>query len=94
MARRKISRTIFFPPRNPRIARVISITSPSAFRESIQTLKKDGITTREKSGLVLAQNRARAQLGRANLSSKERRQFREIASMILPPVTRRVKKRR
>jgi len=86
---RRISRTIFFPPKHPRLARAISITSPSAFRKSIKTLKKGGITTREKRALVLAQNRARVQLKRKNLSRKERKQFGEISKMILPPITRR-----
>ena len=73
---------------NPRLARVISIESPTAFRKSVATLRKGGLTGTEKQALVLAQNRARAQLKRKNLSPKERRQFRAIAAIKLPRVTR------
>jgi hypothetical protein len=86
--RRARGRTIFFPPRHPGLAKIISIESPSAFRASIRKLKKMGIGAREKRALVLAQNRARAMLKRRNLSEKERRQLQAIVNTPLPPVTK------
>lgn len=81
--------SLFFPARNERLARIISIRSPTAFRESIREVKRGGVTTEEFRALVLAQNRARAQLGRENLSPMERRQFSEISRIRLPRITRR-----
>ncbi len=85
-ARRK---TIFFAPKERKLADIISIESPAAFKESIRTLKKMGIGAREKRALVLAQNRAKAMLEKRSLSENERRQLEEIARMPLPDVTRR-----
>ena len=82
-------RSLFFPARDERLARDISITSPSAFRKSIRTIRKGGVTVKERRGLVLAQNRADAQLNRKNLSPKERREFSEIVRIRIPKVTRR-----
>ena len=79
--------TLFFPPRSRRLASQISITSPQAFQKSIKTIKKGGVTLKEFRGLQLAQNRARAQLGRKNLSLRERLQFNTIATMKIPRVT-------
>lgn len=76
--------TIFFPARSKSLAKKISIKSPSAFKSSIKKLEKGGLTTREKRGLVLAQNRAKAQLKRKNLSKKEREQFKEISKIKIP----------
>ena len=73
-------RTIFFPPRHRRLAEIISIESPAAFRESIRKLKKMGIGAREKRALVLAQNRAKAMLKKKTLSQKERREFQQIVN--------------
>jgi len=70
--------------KHKRLARKISITSPTSFRKSIKELKKGGLNRKEKSALVLAQNRARAQLNRKNLSMKERKQFRQISKIKLP----------
>lgn len=86
MAKRK---TLFFPAKSKRLARIISIKSPTAFRKSIRTLKKGGVTLKEKRALVLAQNRARAILKKKNLSVKERKQFREISKIKLPKISRR-----
>lgn len=83
------TKSLFFPPKNKRLARVISIKSPSQFRKSISTLKKRGLTITEKRALVLAQNRARVQLKRRNLSLKERKQFRAISTIKLPNITKR-----
>ena len=81
-------KTIFFPPRHRKLAEIISIESPTAFRESIRKLKQMGIGAREKRALVLAQNRAKAMLKKTNLSAKERREMQAIASMRLPDVTK------
>jgi len=78
--------SLFFPAKNKRIARIIDITSPSAFRKSIKTLQKGGLSLEEKRALVLARNRAAAQLKRRNLSNKERKQMRAIKNMPLPLV--------
>ncbi len=79
-------RTLFFKPKSKRLARDITIKSPTGFRKSIRTLRKRGLTLREKRALVLAQNRARAQLKRRNLSRKERRQFTQISKIKIPKV--------
>lgn len=79
---------LFFAPTSKKLARDISITSPVAFQKSIRTIKKDGVTLKEKRALVLAQNRARAQLKRSNLSMKERIEFARIANIRLPRITR------
>jgi hypothetical protein len=82
-------RTIFFEPKNQKLAELITIVSPDAFRESIRKVQRMGIGAREKRALVLAQNRARAMLKKRSLSAKERSQFEEIAQIRLPPVTER-----
>ena len=79
--------TLFFKPKYPSIARKISITSPFTFKESIKSLTKGGLNLKEKRALVLAQNRARAQLKRKNLSSKERKQFKAISKINIPKVS-------
>ena len=86
MARRKRTRTLFADrePRSRMLADVITIRSPTAFRESIRLLKKDGLSIRERSALVFAQNRAVAQLGRKNLSVAERVQFEKIRMIRIP----------
>jgi len=84
-----VRKTIFFPPKHRRLARTITIKSPSAFRASIKKLSKGGITLVEKRALVLARNRAKAMLKRKNLSAKERRQMREISRIKLPPIMKR-----
>ena len=73
--------SLFFKAKNERIAKNISIKSPTAFRKSVRTLRRGGINTYERRSLVLAKNRAAAQLNRKNLSRQERVQFRKIANM-------------
>ena len=85
--RRVKGKTLFFPAKSKRLARIISIKSPTAFRKSIRTLKKGGLKTNEKRALVLAQNRARAILKKKNLSIKERKQFREISKIKIPKIS-------
>lgn len=73
-------------PKSKRLAKIISIKSPEAFEESIRKIKKGGVTLHEKRGLILAQNRAKAQLSRKNLSVEERMEMDIIAKMKLPEV--------
>lgn len=80
---------LFAPAKNKRIAKIISITSPTAFRESIRKLKRGGITTEKKRALVLARNRASAQTKRKNLSPKEMKQMKAISKISLPKITKR-----
>ncbi len=77
--------SLFFAPTDPRLARDISIRSPREFRRSIRILSKGGLTLKERRGLILAQNRAKAQLNRKNLSAPERREFKEISRIKIPP---------
>lgn len=81
------NRSIFFPAKSKRLARIVSIKSPAAFKKSISTLTKGGLTTQEKRSLVLARTRAAAQLKRKTLSTKERTEFKAIANMKIPKVT-------
>ncbi len=81
--------SIFFKPKSKALAEKISITSPAAFNRSIMELKKGGVTLRERRALTLARTRAKAQLGRKNLSLSERKQFRTISRTKIPKVTRR-----
>lgn len=77
-------RGLFFPAKDKSLAKKISITSPTAFRKSVRVLKKGGLTRGEQAALVLARNRAGAQLGRRNLSPKERKQFTAITKVRIP----------
>jgi hypothetical protein len=82
-------KTIFFGAKHRRLADIISIESPAAFRRSIRELAAGGLDRREKSALVLARTRAKVMLRKKDLSEKERKQLREIASTPLPSVTKR-----
>ena len=79
---------LFFEASDPRLAEIIDISSPEAFDMSITEIKKGGVTLKEKRALVLARNRAGAQLGRKNLSPKEIREFTIIKNRRLPDITR------
>ena len=80
--------SLFFKPSDPKLAKIITIKSPEGFRQSIRTLKRGGITTKEKRALVLAKNRVKVQLKRKKLSPNERRQFREISKIKLPNISK------
>jgi len=88
MVGNKSTKGIFFPPKYKRLSKIITIRSPSAFRKSIRTLKKNGITRTEQRALVLARTRAAAQLRRTDLSPKERAQMRAISEIRIPSPTR------
>jgi len=90
---KKLKKSLFFPPKSKRLARIITIKTPSAFRKSIKRLKKDGLTTKEKKVLVLARTRAKIMLKRKNLCVKERKQMREISRVRIPKIIKKKKKR-
>lgn len=91
MVKKRFKKSIFFPPKYKALAKKISIKSPSAFRESIKKVAKGGITLREFRALNLAKTRAKVQLKRKTLSSKERKEFGIIAKIKIPKVTMREK---
>jgi len=68
-------------PKSKKIAKIISIESPTAFKQSIKTLKKGGLTLHERRALQLAENRAGAMLKKKDLSKKERKQLSKIKGM-------------
>ena len=74
-------------PKSKRLSDIIDITSPAAFKRSIEEIKKDGVTRKEVRALSLAKGAATLQLARKNLSDKERKQFKTIQGMRLPKVT-------
>ena len=76
--------TLFFEPTNPALARKIKISSVGEFIQSIQRVKADGYTVRDQRALTLAQNRAKAQLNRRNLSPQKRKQFMIISRIPIP----------
>lgn len=82
----KFTKSIFFKPKDKSLARKISIRTPFQFRKSITILKKNGISLKEKRALTLARTRAKVQLLRQNLSSRERKQFGMISRMSIPRV--------
>lgn len=84
----KFDKSLFFEPKNKSLARKISIESPKKFKKSIKELKKGGITVEEKKALTLAKARAKVQLLRPNLSTKEKKQFRTISNMSVPKVNK------
>jgi len=84
----RITKSIFFPPKDKALARKISIRSPREFRNSIRKLRVGGITLKERRALILARTRAKVQLKRNNLSAKEKRQFRSISQINIPRVTK------
>lgn len=74
---------LFDPPKSKKVAEKISITSPTAAKRSVAWLRKMIKSNKMKvSDAVryanLAANRAKAQLNRKNLSSKERKQMKGV----------------
>ncbi len=84
----KITKSIFFKPKDKALAKKISIKTPGQFKKSIMELKKNGITLKENKALVLARTRAKVQLKRTNLSTRERNQMKAIASTTIPRVSK------
>ena len=79
---------LFGPAKNAKLAKVVTIKSPGAFKQSIATLKgKDGkVSGTQKKALVLARTRAAMQLRRENLKPETRKKFKAISQMELPEV--------
>lgn len=81
-------KTLFFPPKHKRLAKIITIESPSKARKAARQLLKecrklkraDAILLRARA-MQLAANRAKAMLNRKNLSKKERRELKEVAKI-------------
>ncbi len=84
----KITKSIFFAPKDAKLARKISIQTPGKFRKSIALLEKNGITVKENQALVLAKTRAKVQLLRKNLSIRERKQMKAISKIKIPMARR------
>lgn len=82
------TKTIFFEPKSKVRAKIVDITSPTAFKRSIRTFKKSGLTLAEKRSLALGKARASAQLKRKDLSKKERKQMKAITKIKLPKLSR------
>ena len=79
---------MFFPPTYDYLAGIVSIESPKRARMASERLWKvfQGAETRAKKlrikrAVVLAANRARAMLKRRRLSSRERKELREVAKI-------------
>ena len=89
MVKRKFPKSLFFPPKDKVLAKKIRIDAPGKFKKSIAELKKGGITLKEMKALTLARTRARVQLKRPNLSTRERNQMKAISKMRIPRVTKR-----
>jgi len=83
--RRSSSGSLFGTPvRSKRRAQIVSIKTPTAFKKSIATLRKGRYTLADQRALVLARNRAGAQLKRRNLSRTERSQMSRIVRISIP----------
>lgn len=75
--------------RSKRRADLITIKSPTAFRNSIRELRKGIYTLGDFRALVLARTRATAMLKKRNLSRQERKQILSISKINIPaPVSR------
>ena len=82
----KPKRTLFFPPKNKKIAEIVKIDSPKNAKVSISELRqlidKGRITIDQAIKYVtLAANRAKASLNRKNLSKKERKEMKQVAQI-------------
>lgn len=82
MPRQTKKQKLFFPPKNNKLAKIIKLNTPKNARESVKVLKKGGLTKKERQALVLAANRADAQQKRKNLSSRERKEFRQVERIL------------
>ncbi len=83
-----VDKSIFFEAKSKRLAGLVDITSPSAFRKGLQKAKQDGFSLSEFRAFDIGQKRADAQLKRKNLSTKERLQFTAISKIRLPAIGR------
>jgi polyhydroxyalkanoate synthesis regulator phasin len=79
-------RSLFFPPKNRKIADIIKIDSPKNAESSIKKLRqlidKGKITIDQAIKYVtVAANRSKASLNRKNLSKQERKEMRQVANL-------------
>ncbi len=80
---------LFRPAKSKRLAKLVDITSPTAFKRGLRKAKLNGFTRKEQQAFVLGKNRADAQLKRTNLSPKERKQFKAITNVRIPKISTR-----
>ena len=83
-----MNKSLFFKPKDKKLAKIISIETPSGFKASVKKLSVGGISLKEKRALELAQTRAMLQLRRKALSDKERRQMEIISKIKIPKVAK------
>jgi len=81
-------KTMFGPPKHKNLAQITTIENPIKASEAARQLMKQTKRLKRSSSILrraysaqLAANRARAQLKRKNLSSKERAEMREVAAI-------------
>ncbi len=78
--------SLFFPPKNKKMAEIIKIDSPKSAKDSIKQLRqlidKGKITIDQAIKCVtVAANRSKAMLNRKNLSEKERKEMKKVAEI-------------
>ena len=83
---KRTKKSLFFPPKNKKISKIIKIDSPKNAKNSIKQLAnlidKGKITIDQAIKYVnLAANRAKASLNRKNLSNKERKEMNQVAKI-------------
>ncbi len=83
-----VDNSIFFEAKSKRLAGLVDITSPTAFREGLRKAKQNGFSLQEFRAFDIGQKRSEAQLKRKNLSAEERKQFTIISNIRLPAIGR------
>lgn len=88
MARKKTSRTLFTKPRSKKLANIITFRNPDVARGAVKELscefrgaKTDAKKERIRKATQQAANRADASSKRKNLSTRERRELKQISSI-------------
>ncbi len=83
-----MGRTIFFPPKHAKAAKMIRIDSPEGARQSVRWLSHEWRKAKrrdKKRRLIryasLAKARAKVALKRRNLSAKERKEFKKVVKI-------------
>jgi len=74
---------LFNKPTQELLASQISISNAELFRQSINVLKKKGLTPETKLAIQHAKSRARVQLFRTDISIRERKEFLKISRMTI-----------
>ena len=78
--------SLFEKAKSKRLASLVDLTSPEAFKRGIEKAKTNGFSLAESRAFNLGQTRAKLQLRRTNLSTKERIEFQKISKIKLPKV--------